>query len=113
MNKWSDIARDDTVIVEATAPSFPVMEAVFRDSADDIKITNLLMGEFVRVDYDFEEGDVLIIDHRKGFIEINGERRMPALDIASEFFALTPGKVRIMTDPDVVDAFMTWEERWL
>ncbi len=99
-----------------TAPSLPITTVTFpRVGATDFKITHLETGKSVRVIYNFAVNDVLVIDHEKCLVTINGLRAMASLDLSSRFFELAPGTNTLVATTTGGGAYtkVDYKERWL
>ncbi len=99
-----------------TASTLPVITAIFtKAGATDFKITHLESGKSIRVIYNFALNDVLVIDHEKCLVTINGLRAMTSLDLSSRFFELDPGDNTLVATTTGGGAYtkVDYEERWL
>ncbi len=107
----------NTVINTGTATGLPIITATFSVSgATDYKVTHLETGKSVRVINNFNANDVLVIDHSKMYVTINGSTAMPKLDLSSEFFELNKGTNTLtisMATGGSAYTQISYKERWL
>ncbi|WP_168005564.1 distal tail protein Dit [Alkalicoccus luteus] len=100
------------LLTGGTRETAPVITAVFNESTDDFRVT-LNSNKYVRVLWDFNAGDRLIIDCEKEEIRINGTRRMNALTLESRFFNLEPGENRLIASPNqAADVEIEYQQRY-
>lgn len=101
--------------VGGNAPTYPVVTVTFTGSATDVVYSNDNGGVtyLVHVTGTFVTGDVLVIDHSKGYVTLNDSNAMPMLTLDSEFFALESGTEYIHLDPLTATVDISFNNRWL
>jgi len=69
------------------------VEIEFKGPAVNPTVTNLTTGEFLKVNRELEESDVLTIstDFGQKYVRINGENAFHYIDLESSFWQLVPG----------------------
>lgn len=92
-----------------TSPTFPIITVDFSESASSFEVSNQ-DGERVKVNYDFQNGDVLELNFSTQKISINGNVQMTALAwTISKWFSIKPGE-NTLTSTQPAD--MTYKVRW-
>lgn len=106
------ITGNPNVVNLGTYQAFPKITATFSVSAPYFKVMNGTKS--VLVNRSFAAGDVLVLDHQKNLVTVNGSRVMASLDLSSEFFALETGSNGLTVEPpSVASTTVDWTERWL
>ncbi|WDL96411.1 distal tail protein Dit [Alicyclobacillus sp. ALC3] len=99
--------------IQGTYETYPVITLSLTGAATSIKITHS-SGAFALVNYSFAAGDTLTVDCTRALVTINGATNMQALDITSDFPALTPGGNTLTVSPaGVSTGSVAWTERYL
>lgn len=100
--------------VDGTAETWPRIEVTFTATATQFSVTHTQTGRAVILDNVFNAGDTLVIDCAKQLVQVNGVASMASLDLASDFFTLTPGSQTLQISPTgVCSATVYWTPRWL
>ena len=88
----SIIDLEGIVVNDGTVETGFISTAIFSDSATEYVITHTNVNMFVKIIYNFSEGDVLSLDFDTRTITINGVLQMPTLDwVNSQWFKLHTG----------------------
>ena len=101
------------IVNGGTASTDAIFTATFTASATEFKITHQQTGKFVRVIWNFVQGDVLVIDLSKRKITINNNLQMAAYDWMSQPFQLQPGNNNFtLTPSNVTTTQIKFKPRW-
>lgn len=110
-SKSINLSGTTTINVAGTYKTDIYLTYNFTNATSYIIFTDLPSGKYVRIDHDFKEGDVLIIDFKdKWKARKNGNVIAEDIYITSDFFQLKKGNNRLnTTTPCTLD----YIERWL
>lgn len=82
-------------------------------AASFLRIALVETGEFIYLEDEFVEGDVVVVDLEKEKVTKGGYLIMDKLSLDSDFFLIPAGEYTITIEPDVVVAQLEYVERWL
>ncbi|MFA4885455.1 MAG: distal tail protein Dit [Desulfotomaculaceae bacterium] len=95
-----------------TAKIFPIFTVNFTGAASSFKV--MKGTQQVYVNKSFVIGDVLVIDHRKALVTVNGLRVMDKVDLSTVFFYLGPGGTVLAFAPTTnLTVQVDFKEKWL
>lgn len=114
MVTWADIASDGTesITYNGTEPTRPVFTVSFFGHASDYTITHPETGKFIRVERDFQPGDVMVVDCNAELVTVNGQRAMNDLDNFSDFLSVIRGDNNYEFYPVVAEVEIRYTPRW-
>ncbi|SFH22916.1 putative phage tail component, N-terminal domain-containing protein [Desulfotomaculum arcticum] len=95
-----------------TARTYPLFTMKVKAPIPYVKLQK--GSKHVLVTYDFQHGDILVIDNDRATIEVNGLRAMNCLDVSSDFFMLDRGLNEFTLEPAAkCDVTIQYQEKWL
>lgn len=98
-----------TLEVGGTWPTWPVVEMV-AVAGEDLQVG--LGGSFVRMGRAFKAGDKVAIDMAAQTVTVGGQDATGDVALASDFFALPPGRVELLF-VNCSSHVVRWRERWV
>jgi len=112
MNRSQTIVSGDTITNSGTIEVYPVVTVMFPAAATNLK---LIKGfEQVYIKSSFAAGDVLVLDHKKALVTLNGSPSMPTIDLSTVFFPLDVGGTVLTFEPNAsVSVQVDFKEKWL
>lgn len=105
-----------TFTVGGNVRPYPVITFTFTAVATRVLYTQIIDGVTKRMDIQgsFKAGDVLVVDHNKGYITLNGTNAMPMLTLDSDFYPLNLGTATLYFAVAVpANAVLTYKNSWL
>lgn len=98
-------------INQGSCPTKGIITIEINESISFIEVTLLNTGEFIRLEDDFIQGDVIKIDLKKEYVTKNDISEMTALFLESDFFSIPIGEFELMINSGT--ATLEYTERWL
>lgn len=90
---------------------YPIIEVTFTGTSTNFKYT--LGSQFINIISGFASGNVLVIDHEKNLVTINGVNKMSSLSLDSQFFELKPGANTVVFEKFSGTAKIKYKNRYL
>lgn len=103
---------DGERINQGTYPSKALITITLADASDHVQATLVNTGEYIRIEDDFDEGDIVAIDCEDQSVKKNGHLIMDKLTLESDFFEIPPGPYKITISPSD-NARVEYRERWI
>lgn len=102
------------VTIGGNAPTLPKFTTTFSASTSFFEVS-LNNGPKVRITFNFTAGSILVIDHEKNHVTINGASNNATISLDSDFFKLLKGSATLTTSSNDAGAVTDMEhvERWL
>ena len=107
-----EIDSDSKFYNRGIANAIAVLELEVLTDTDEIVITNITTGEHIKLSGNYVQGDKIIIDLEKQYVERNGYNDMKNVTIDSDFIRIIPGKNQLTLSSNVKGT-LTYIERWL
>lgn len=94
------------------ANAIAVLELEVLTDTDEIVISNVTTGKYIKLSGNYVQGDKIIIDLEKQYVERNGYNDMKNVAIDSDFIRIMPGENQITISSNV-NGVLSYIERWL
>lgn len=107
-----EIDSDSKFYNRGIANAIGVLELEVLTDTDEIVITNVTTGEYIKLSGNYVQGDKIIIDLEKQYVERNGYNDMKNVTIDSDFIRIIPGENQLTLSSNVKGT-LTYTERWL
>ena len=98
---------------EGTVPCPAIITATLTGPANFLRIDLAGTNDYLLIDRELAQGDVVTIDTARRLTLINGVDARVFVTAASTYFDLPPGNFEFSTNPASVDLMVEYRERWI
>lgn len=108
-----DVVNGGILVPNGSYPTRGIFEINIQSNVNEIKITNEINSEFIKINDSFSIGKKIIIDCINEDVIYDNKNIISKLDLNSDFFDLIPNKQNKIKMEGVNKATFKYTERWL